>query len=173
MRRILTVVVAGCALLGLAAAPALAQYPPAAPSLAVSATVVTPGDPLTVSGSGWLPASEVTLTFLSSPVVLGTATTDANGAFTTQVTIPADASPGRHTIRATGLGPAGQPRTVDVAITVAGAADRDGVVVIPDRGLPRTGSGALASLVAAGGLLVVGTLAVVTARRRNRTEVGV
>lgn len=168
MRRSLTVVLAGFAMLALAAAPALAQYPPAAPAVGVSDTVVTPGQPINVAGAGWLPNSEVTLTFFSDPVVLGTAVVDGNGEFTAQVTIPAAATPGRHTLRTTGLGAGGQARTVDVALTVAAAPTPDRAGVTPSPRLPRTGGEALVALLTAGGLLAVGSTAVVVARRRSQ-----
>ena len=108
--------------------PALAQgYPPAEETLAVSTSVALPGEPVTVSGSGYAPGTTVTITFESTPQVVGVVTADASGRFTAEVVVPPDATPGMHTIRATGLGADGTTRMIAAAIRVidpaAGAAD--------------------------------------------------
>ena len=54
------------------------------------------GDSITVTGEGFAPGEEVQLWFLSSPVLLATVTADAAGTFSTDVTIPADATAGTH-----------------------------------------------------------------------------
>jgi hypothetical protein len=81
---------------------------------------VTPlaGGPITVSGGGFMPSTELTIELHSTPVVLGTTTTDGFGNYTTTVTIPADTEPGVHQLVVTGLGPDGQPRSVSTEITV-------------------------------------------------------
>lgn len=174
MRRSALVALTGLALLVAMAVPALAQYPPAAPSAAVSDFTIVPGQPVTVAGDGWLPNSQVTFTFFSDPVVLGTAQVDATGSFSSQVTIPADARPGPHTLRTSGLAANGQPASVDLRIVVTGlerpTPSRAGVTPAP--GLPRTGGDALVALMTAAGLLAVGSTAVVVARRRSRGEFG-
>ncbi len=58
----------------------------------------------TVSGSGLKPNEDVALTLHSDPIALGTVRTDANGAFSTTVAIPAAAPAGSHHIRAVGAG---------------------------------------------------------------------
>ena len=109
------------------AGAAIAQgYPPAAETLAVSTTVAVPGQPVTVSGSGYEPGTTVTITFESTPQVVGVVTADAAGRFTAEIVVPTDATPGMHTIRATGLGADGTTRVMVAAIRVmdpaAGAA---------------------------------------------------
>jgi hypothetical protein len=81
---------------------------------------ITPvaGGPITVSGDGFMPSTELTIELHSTPVVLGTTTTDALGNYTTTATIPAGTVPGVHQLVVTGLGPDGQPRTVSTEITV-------------------------------------------------------
>lgn len=177
MRKSLTTAIAAMALLIVAAAPALAQYPPDAPAVAISDTTVFPGQAFTVTSEGWQPGSEVTFTFFSDPVVLGTALVNANGAFTSQVTIPADATPGPHTLRTSGTSAAGVPANVDLAITVIAVADAttpppSGAGVTPAPGLPRTGGEALTMLLSAAGLLAVGGAAVAVARRRSGADFG-
>jgi alpha-L-fucosidase len=83
---------------------------------------------VTVHGDGFMPSSDVDVALHSTPVHLGTFTTDATGAFTATVTIPVDATPGTHTIVLTGTARNGEPATVNLALTVR------------DSTLPRTGS---------------------------------
>lgn len=111
-----------CGLLTAAVAgPAAAQqYPPSEGALAISTSEAAPGEPVTLSGDGFAPGSDITITFESTPVVVGTTRADATGRFTTQVRIPLDATPGMHTLRAIGVDPAGRPRVLTTAIRVAG-----------------------------------------------------
>ncbi len=55
----------------------------------------------TVSGTGFGPTESVNINFDAKSV--GTATTDVNGAFTQKVKVPSNATPGKHTVTATGL----------------------------------------------------------------------
>jgi hypothetical protein len=82
--------------------------------LTVSATTVAPGGSLTIAGDGFVPGEEVPIVFYSEPVLLATATADADGAIEASVTIPADASPGVHTIVAFG-----EEQVLTVQVTVA------------------------------------------------------
>lgn len=165
MRRVF--VLTAVAVLTLTALPALGQdYPPdpGAGSAALSDTAVVPGQVITVSGSGWLPGSEVTITIFSTPRQLGTATVDGDGQFSTQVTIPSDLSPGEHTLRVEGTNADNEPRTVDVAVTVA----EPGAAADPD--LAVTGEGSLLAGLMGIGLLGAGGGALVLARRRQATH---
>ena len=88
------------------------------PSPTVDTTTPVAGGAVTVSGGGFMPSTELTIELHSTPVVLGTTTTDASGNYTTSVVIPADTAPGQHLLVVTGLGPDGQPRSVSTEITV-------------------------------------------------------
>jgi len=68
------------------------------PAVTVDPSTVEAGKTITVNGTGFAPESEVTLTLHSDPVEVGTATTDADGAFTAEVTVPADTEAGEHTV---------------------------------------------------------------------------
>ena len=85
-----------------------------------SVDTVTPvaGGPVTVSGGGFMPSTELTVELHSTPVVLGTTTTDVYGNYSASVVIPADTAPGVHQLVVSGLGPDGQPRSVSTDITV-------------------------------------------------------
>jgi hypothetical protein len=181
MRRAGTLI-ATSLLLVLIAAPAYSQtgpYPPAddQPQAGVSQNVVFPGQTIEVSGRQWLPGSDVTIEFLSTPVLLGSARVDASGRFATQVRIPLDATAGPHTIRVSGLDTDRVPRVVSIPITVraVAAAPPAASPASPPAVTPRTGAlartggylttgGSLAVL-----LLVVGCGALFASRRLSRT----
>jgi len=80
------------------AGPAAAQYQPTSGQM-LSATVVSPGQTITVSGFGCTAGSSVTTRF--DTTVVGNTTTGQDGRFSLQVTIPTSATPGRHTITST------------------------------------------------------------------------
>lgn len=151
------------------------QYPPTAAALTVSDTTVNPGQAVTVSGSGYANRARVTIIFESTPVELGTATTDDAGRFSTQVRIPSDATPGAHTIRATGLGPDGRPVIRSAGVTVLGATTSGGPVsrsgpAARSGGLARTGSDNSISLTQAGAVLILAGAGLVAVVRRRRAS---
>ena len=65
-----------------------------------------------MSGDGLKPFSEVRIELQPAFEVLGTATTDANGALETTARIPHAVSPGTHHIVAVGIRPDGRPISV-------------------------------------------------------------
>jgi len=149
------------------------QYPPSAGDLAVSTAEAGPGDEVTVAGDGYAPNSDVTITFESVPVTLAVVRADAAGRFTTRVRIPADATPGTHTLRATGVDPQGRPRVLAATINIRGGpagttnspggagaqAGRSGT-------LSRTGaSSTVPASIAAVTLIAVGSLLLLHVRR--------
>jgi hypothetical protein len=170
----LSTLIALLALALMIAVPAVAQDYPIdddEPEATVSQTVVVPGQPVVVSGEDWLPNSTVTIEFLSTPVLLGTASVDANGRFSRQVTIPSNATPGPHTIRVSGFDTDNLPRVVNIPITVAAAAAAPAAPaapVTPGTALARTGgylttAGSMAVL-----LLVIGGGALFASRRLGK-----
>ena len=103
---------------------ALTIFPPgvAAPTTTTSTSTTVPvkagaptveaGQTMTVTGNGWKPGSTVTILLTGSSTPLGTATADANGAFSATVTIPSDTPAGTHTITISGTAADGSARTV-------------------------------------------------------------
>jgi hypothetical protein len=73
------------------------------PSLSLDATSVRAGDPLTVTGSGFLAGEQVQVWLLSDPVLLGVAVADQDGSVSERVTIPAATPPGVHHVELRGL----------------------------------------------------------------------
>jgi energy-converting hydrogenase Eha subunit A len=171
----LSTLIALLALALMIAVPAVAQdYPiddDEEPSATASQTVIAAGGTVTVEGDGWLPGSEVTISIFGNGVseVLGTAQVNAAGEFVTQVTIPSNLAPGAYSIRITGLDTDAQPRTVDIPITVTGAAaGAPAAPVTPGTALARTGgylttAGSMAVL-----LLVIGGGALFASRRLGK-----
>ena len=82
---------------------------------------VCPGQQITVVGRGFLPYSSATVIIYSSPVLLGTAVTDAHGAFTEKVTVPTDLEAGAHNLVASGVDLAGATHLIRMPVTVAPA----------------------------------------------------
>lgn len=93
---------------------------PAVPAeLSLSAATVEAGKTVTASGTGFTPEEVVAFELRSEPQGLGTATADAAGALSQELTIPAATPAGEHTvvaIRADGT-ELGQPVTVTAAPT--------------------------------------------------------
>ena len=137
---------------------------------------VAPSQVLTVTGGGFAPFATITLGFYSTPTTLGTVAADASGAFTTKVTVPADAL-GHHTIAAAGTGSNGDPLYLSASTTVVkpGGSGSNGAgsngaassgTTVANTGLPEdaVSSGILAALAVLLGALA---LAVRAVRRRR------
>jgi LPXTG-motif cell wall-anchored protein len=120
------------------------------------------GDTVTVTGTGLQPNFETIIEFNSVTVQVGTATTDATGAFEVQVTIPLDATDGAHTITAV-CDAEGNISSTDVTVSSVTAP------TTPSGGpLPRTGSDTEPLLVVGALAVLVGIGLVLVARRRRR-----
>ncbi|MEQ1788505.1 MAG: LPXTG cell wall anchor domain-containing protein [Acidimicrobiales bacterium] len=121
------------------------------------------GDIVTVTGSGLEPNFDTTIEF--SGVQVGTALTDATGAFEAQVTIPSDATDGPHTITAVCDTP-GNVSSTDVTVSSTGQVP----TTAPGGGpLPRTGNDTEPLVVAGGIAVLAGVAFVLVAKRRRRT----
>ncbi len=148
------------ALAFLAGSASAQQYPVQESALQVGTSQVRPGESVTVSGDGFAANSTVTVTF--DATVLGTTQTRQSGAFSMTVTIPITASPGSHTLAATGVAANGATRRLASTVNVLGAG------VARQGSLPRTGNGFAAPLAASAALLIgAGSVVVVAARRRR------
>lgn len=147
------------------------QYPPAASFCTISDTTPTPGQSVTITCGGYAAGAEVTFTFFSAPVVLGTAVADADGQVSLTAEIPSYASLGAHTITASGAAAVGGTLTQTIHLTVVGAGSADAGTRVPGTvsgTLPTTGSNNSMPLARAGALLLaVGGVAVLVTRRRR------
>ena len=80
---------------------------------------------LTPAGLTYAAISAVHILLYTSPTDLGTYTTDTNGRVSQAVTIPADITPGYHTIEVHGTGQDGKPLTLWKIIEVRSQDDSD------------------------------------------------
>ena len=164
MRRSI-VFAAALLLLLLGSQAVLAQYGPSG-NLTVSNATPSAGGEITVSGEGFAPASPVQITIASSPQLLATVESDASGAFSATVTIPASLS-GQHTISATGTDAAGSVLVLTAVIEVA-ASTVPPTDTTPLPGSGRTGSDGLVLAIAGAGIaLMTGVLLLTTQKRRS------
>lgn len=115
---------------------------------------VVPTAKVTLKGEGFLAGEDIRLEFHSDPVVLGTVKADAKGAFSAELTVPANAAPGQHHFVAVGL-KSGKVIKTPVAVDMPGAKPSAN----PKGALAKTGSSAEALLLASIGLGLAGVAA--------------
>lgn len=150
------------------------------------------GAPVRLSGGGLRPGSTWTAELRSTPVTLATGTAGADGTFWLLSSLPATVEPGQHRVVLSGIAPDGSPVTGTVWITVTAAgtfgyvsaaaeepaaaapappAGPGAQVAAADSGtrpaLARTGFQSMSLLGMGAGLLAVGGLVIVFARRRS------
>ncbi|MPY11414.1 LPXTG cell wall anchor domain-containing protein [Arthrobacter bussei] len=169
MKRILaTAALAGALALSGATAAAALEYPAAPSRGGVDTGTVSPGGSPTFTGSGMTPGESVTITITCTPGQ-GAATTssavviaDGQGAFTYTAVME---TPGVCTLTAVG---AGSGATATAQVTVTGQVTTQAAVSA--QGLANTGLESSTALWGAAGLgvLTVGTIAVVSSRRRGK-----
>lgn len=156
---------AGMVLMGPAAQAAPPVYPPAAPAISLSSTVIDPGQSVTVTGSGFQALSTVTLGW-TGPGARGMAhaalpfgtrglSADSLGGVSSTLTFSVA---GQHVITLTGVDSAGAPVSLTASVMVQAAAAPE---------LSHTGFPLTEYLLAALGLLVMGGSIVFLVRRRH------
>jgi hypothetical protein len=144
-----------------AEAAVTAPYPPAVCStIAVSTTTPFPGQKITVTGSGFLPNSAVSLVVDTAKTVIGSATASAAGTFTTTVTIPLSLYGAHVLIAAGGLG-VGCPADPFTVLQLPAAP------ATSSSGLAFTGADVIAILIAGVALVGAGVALQVSSRRRK------
>lgn len=90
-----------------------------------------PGQSLSVEGDGYLRRSTVDIYVMSTPILVGSATTDATGAFSTSVTIPDSMTLGTHTIQVIGTNPGSELSRASLGLLVAAQPNDATAVVSP------------------------------------------
>lgn len=129
-----------------------------------SSSVTLTGGEFVVSGGGLIPGSTVAIELHSTPVLLGTVTADATGAFSLRVpALPAGIAFGAHRIVATATSPGGVVRVAEVAVTVPRPATSVQPAALPATGTDSAGPLAVALLL----LLAGGALVMLHGRRRT------
>ena len=125
---------------------------------------------VSVAGNGYAANSEVRVYFFSTPVLLGTVTTDSLGAFSASFPLPADVAVGDHTLQLRGYTTGGAVRNLNLGVRVIGpqlastGVDAGSVPIGPQ--LAATGVDTGIVLGSSLMLLVLGAGATLVARRR-------
>lgn len=154
---------------GLTAGPALTAsatptYPPSAPGITLTADVVAPGQSVGVTGTGFMPVSDVTVTWtgpgaggLVARVPFGSRAlvASAGGVARTSVTFQ---TIGAHTISLLGTAADGSPLTLSASLVVQAAGGA---------GLAHTGTSVTTYVGVGLALLLLGALVVTLVRRRR------
>ncbi len=126
--------------------------------------VFRPGDEVSVSVTGLMPATETSMWVFSTPVLLGRGTTDASGALDASWPLPSALAVGDHTVQLNGISADGTARSVEIKIEIVrpddeNTTDNEQVTPAPgsnDGSLP-TGIiliAALAGLILAAGVVI-------------------
>jgi hypothetical protein len=136
-------------------------YPPTQSCGIVSDTTsVTPGESVTLTGSGFGGNTNVGLSIESTPHSLGSVQTDSTGAFRDTVTLPTDLVAGQHTIIASSpdqtcsLGLTAQTHAISAVQTSAPTSD-GGSGVLASTGVQIAGISTIAVLLLGGGALLL------------------
>ncbi len=147
-------------------------YPAGNPTASVSDSSPTAGETVTVSGGNFKPDSGVDVLFDGDKIADGQ--TDGTGQFSFQVTIPSDASLGKHTITVSGVGgDCVSPADVEIGVTLvvgesggaggggAGGAGSGG------GGVAFTGANISLGMILIAVLVIVGAASLIVGRRRK------
>lgn len=132
------------------------------PTLSISTTKPFAGQTITVAGAAFAPNRALTLTLHPASTVLANVTTDANGAFSTKVTIPANVTGTQTIATSAGASAAGCPLG-PITIQIASV-----VTTPPSSPLASTGVDVLAAVVVALVLICGGLMLTRGGRRQAR-----
>jgi hypothetical protein len=120
---------------------------------------VSSGTKVTLSGTGYLPNSTISVAIYSTPQVLTTVVTDGTGSFTVEVTVPDGLASGQHTLVASGVDSLGNVRYLNLPVTVVGGTTGSG-------GLAYTGASVTGPVIGGVAALAIGAGLLVASRRR-------
>jgi hypothetical protein len=147
------------------AAPASAQY---ATVLTCNFDMLNPGETVTVSGDGYDPGSQVTISINRTDGVftrdLLITTVDANGEFAATITLPTDTPAGTYDVLANGVGVDLDPRSLSCPLQVE---------QISDTPIAFTGSNSRPTVQIALAVIALGSLLVFATRRKRDEELPV
>lgn len=140
----------------------------AQPFVRVSAASVRAGEQVEVSGIGFNPNTQVTISLQGAPGHLGSATTNLDGVFNETVQIPLEIGPGDHVIVVDGED--GSSATVHIAV-VAPPTERSNTEPTSARdSLANTGTDAVIPFMLAVILLMIGLLVTIRSHRTTLRE---
>jgi hypothetical protein len=130
------------------------------PTLSINVQTPAVGATVVLTGAGYLPGVQVTVTLHTAVTTLGSVTSDASGGFTKSVTLPAGVS-GTHTIVGAGTG---SNDSASVTITIGGSS---GGGTGGGGGLSSTGVAVVSIGTVGIALLIGGGLMLLAGRRRR------
>lgn len=139
------------------AASADAYPPTTCATISVSTTHPTVGETITVTGKNYGAHQHLTIVLHSKTIVLGHATTSADGSFTAHVTLPAGVA-GHHVIDTVGGSPTCPPDAIQIVVSGAGGSSAPATGTNGGGGTAFTGVDIAALLGAAAVLLAAGVL---------------
>ncbi|MDR2373481.1 MAG: hypothetical protein LBD77_05160 [Bifidobacteriaceae bacterium] len=142
------------------------------PQVNLDRAQVNPGERQRATGVNFQPGESVTAVMRSDPVALGTVVADADGTVTFEWTVPANIDPGQHQVELTGQVSGAYSAGFQVAganpPASSGAATPTSTASKAGGGLGVTGGVSVGTVAPLGlGLLIVGCLMVLAARRRR------
>jgi hypothetical protein len=147
-------------------------YPAGNPTASVSDPSPTAGETVTVSGGNYKPDSGVDVLFDGDKIAHGQ--TDGQGQFSFQVTIPSDASLGKHTITVSGVGgDCVSPADVEIGVTLVvgesggGGGGGGGAGGNGGGGVAFTGANISLGMILIAVLVIVGAASLIVGRRRK------
>jgi hypothetical protein len=140
---------------------------PNGPSIDLSTHHTTSGGHVEVTGTGFMPDTDVTVTLDDNPTELCTGHTDENGTFTCEIVLGAGAQPGTHEVVATGLDPQGNAAEPQSPITLNVPATPPSTSQLADPA-PDGGDGLVVALALAL-LLAAATWSLARTRARRRS----
>lgn len=137
-------------------------------AVTASASDVSQGGQVTLSGGGFAPNETVKIELHSTPALLASVPATGSGTFSTTLTIPAGTAPGAHTLVATGL-TSGRSFSTPITITASGSSSGGGASVLAEGGMD-AGALQLVGIAALLGTTLVAGGAALTLRRRHLTS---
>ncbi len=114
------------------------------------ALVIKSGRAISISGSGYMPYTNVDIYIFSSPRLLGSIRTDGSGNFNGLISIPGDLEVGRHTLQMNGYTTAGEVRSFSLGVKLEAVA----LAATGNNSLFQNGFVAIATLIFGFALLV-------------------
>ncbi|GAA2953729.1 SGNH/GDSL hydrolase family protein [Microbacterium schleiferi] len=137
--------------------------------ITASASDVTQGGQVVLSGGGFGPNETVQIELHSTPVVLASIPASATGTFSTTLTIPTGTAPGSHTLVARGLS-SDREFSTPITVTASGSSSGGGASVLAEGGMDASALQLVGLTALLGTTLLAGGAVLVLRRRQTGTS---
>jgi len=137
--------------------------------ITASASDVTQGGQVVLSGGGFGPNETVQIELHSTPVVLASIPASATGTFSTTLTIPTGTVPGSHTLVARGLS-SDREFSTPITVTASGSSSGGGASVLAEGGMDASALQLVGLIALLGTTLLAGGAVLVLRRRQTGTS---